>query len=418
MAVAVFALAATVWTRGILFWSLLGVGLMATAMFLGGASSAFLPGPAGPRFRDRFLKLTVVMFSVTVALLVAEGFLAIREKGGGALPGLTRRQRNTPRNRLALARKFGIEIKPEAEAEILKRDGVLTMPREWERADLEVPGSVRSYLWHGYLHVHSQEGFRRNTPFPDKKADTLRIMVIGDSMTYGYGVDERFTYTTLLSGKLNETHRVEVLNLGIAGWQSTDILRVLAEFLPRLHPDLVVYGMVANDFLPSQAGQYTERGFEFPISPWLEKFLKDRTRLARLASDSYAAALRSLHLRNDFYDDILRDFGGYQIRFGQDVKAMNELVTGAGLPPIIALVLDQYPAAGGKGMKIARDAERHMRAAGINVVDTATYFQRFDGYGFAVSLWEGHGDEEAHAIWASLLLPAISAEPTLQKFRR
>lgn len=420
MSAAAIAAAISFWTKGVVFWLVFGMGFATAVVTLGVVSGLFLPETAGTRFKNVFLKLAVVIVSVTVALTLAEGYLMLREKGGStlAVPNLSGGPDNSARGRLAVASKYGVEIKPAAAAEIIKRDGVLTMPDEWRLRNVTIPGSIQSYHWHGYLHVHSKERFRRITPFPEKKPDTFRIMVIGDSMTYGYGVEEKFTYTSLLSDKLNETYRVEVINLGISGWQSEDILKVLRDYLPPLKPDLVVYGMVHNDFLPSLVGQYTSRGYAFPIPAWLEKFLVERTGLARLTADAYDAALRSLHLRKDFFDDILQDFDGYQIRFGKDVAAMNGLVTESGLPPIVALVFDQYPQANGRGMKITRDAERHLRAAGMNVVSAETYYQRYDGYTFRVSLWEGHGDEEAHAIWASMLLPAIAAVPALQKYRR
>lgn len=414
--VAVAAIAASTWTTGLWFWLWLGVGLIAACALFGVACSALLPESTGNPLRAFFLKLGVVVASLTLTIVAAEGFLALREKGGAAAR-IARRTQNTPEARLALAQKHGVAIKPEAIAEIRKREGVLTLPDAWQLKPRDVEGSVRSFDWHGYLHVHSQEGFRRTTPFPEKNSDTFRIVFIGDSMTYGYGVDDRFIYPTLLGEELNRTHRVEVINLGISGWQSTDILKILTDFMPGLQPDLVVYGMVLNDFLPSGIGQYSNQGYKFPIPVWLETYL-NRGRVAKLTSDAYGAALRSLGLRNDFYDDILKDFDGYQSRFGKDVAAMNQRALGGGLPPIVAMVLDQYPLSSGKGARIARDAERHMRAAGMNLVSIEEYLQRYDGYGFPVSLWEGHGDELAHAIWASMLLPAISAEPGLEAYRR
>ncbi len=415
-AVALAAIAATNWTTGIWFWLWLGIAVIAMCVLLGIGASALLPKSAGDRLGAFFPKLAVIVASLTLAIMAAEGFLALREKGGAAAT-IARRTRNTPEARLEVAKQHGVAIRPEALAEIRKREGVLTMPDAWQMKERNIEGSARSFDWHGYLHVLSQEGFRRATPFPEKKNDTFRIMFVGDSMTYGYGVDERFIYATLIGEELNTTHRVEVINLGISGWQSADILKILTDFMPRLQPDLVVYGMVLNDFLPSGIGQYSNQGYKVPIPAWLEAYF-NRGRVARLTSDAYGAALRSLGLRNDFYDDILKDFDGYQSRFGRDVEAMNRLVTSAGLPPIIAMVLDQYPVSAGRGARIARDAERHMKAAGMNLVSIEEYLRRYDGYGFPVSLWEGHGDELAHAIWASMLLPAISAEPGLQKYRR
>jgi hypothetical protein len=46
----------------------------------------------------------------------------------------------------------------------------------------------------------------------------------------------------------------------------------------------------------------------------------------RFLSDNYASILILLGFSMDFYDDILRDFNGYQTRFAADVRQMNHLV--------------------------------------------------------------------------------------------
>jgi len=68
------------------------------------------------------------------------------------------------------------------------RSGVQGIPREWRRRNVDVPGSVKSYYWHGVLHVHDANGMRRTYPFPDRSEDRCRVIIVGDSLTYGYGV--------------------------------------------------------------------------------------------------------------------------------------------------------------------------------------------------------------------------------------
>jgi hypothetical protein len=96
---------------------------------------------------------------------------------------------------------------------------------------------------------------------------------------------------------------------------------------------------------------------------------------------------------------------------------MNELVTGSGLPPMVAMVLDQGPRLDGPGRQLALAAERQLRAAGIEVVDSEDFYRRYDGTNFGVSRWESHPNEEAHAIWASELATTIRQRPELARFR-
>jgi hypothetical protein len=237
-------------------------------------------------------------------------------------------------------------------------------------------------------------------------------------MTYGYGVDEKFIYPTLLQNVLGEIFDVEVLPLGNNGAQSEDILNNVRKFLPQLKPDLVFYGVVSNDLLPSWKGQYTTRGFEFPIPESLERVLVTHSRFARFIEDAYDAALRKAGLRADFFEDILKNFDGYQQRFSRDVGEMNRFVTSHGLPPVVAMVLDQYPDYRGRGYRITQIAERLMKQAGMDVIETEEYYRRFNGYAFYVSLWEGHADEQGHAIFASMILPRLEKHSALQPFRK
>jgi hypothetical protein len=95
---------------------------------------------------------------------------------------------------------------------------------------------------------------------------------------------------------------------------------------------------------------------------------------------------------------------------------MNDVVTRNGMPPMIAMVLDQGPRLDGPGRQLALAAERQLRAAGIAVVASEDFYRRYDGTNFGVSRWESHPNEEAHAIWASELATAIRQRPELARF--
>src|SRR5262249_11745577 len=154
---------------------------------------------------------------------------------------------------------------------------------------------------------------------------------------------------------------------------SEDIVKVVRMWFSQLKPDLVIYGVCLNDFLPShkrQADYNNLNAYPFPLAPRLQKFLTDRTRLARLIEDAYDTSLRRIGLRTDFIDDILRDFGGKQERFGRDMKTLNGFVTAQGGPLVVGMVLDNLPEYNGRLYKIAKVAERLMTEAGMEVVPT------------------------------------------------
>jgi lysophospholipase L1-like esterase len=93
------------------------------------------------------------------------------------------------------------------------------------------------------LHARDENRFRRTTPFPEKNADTFRVIVVGDSLTFGMGIDKRWTYPAVLERRLCREFNIEILNLGISGWNSEDVLGVIETWVPKLNPDLVIYGV-------------------------------------------------------------------------------------------------------------------------------------------------------------------------------
>ena len=303
---------------------------------------------------------------------------------------------------------------PGGKADVLQ---ALAMPREWERQLVQIAGAKHAEYWHGHLHVYNRDGMRVLGDFPPEQPGVFRVIALGDSLTYGYGIAEQDTYPRVLETLLNDTFRVEVLNLGVAGAQSEDIYEILQRKLPVLRPDLVFYGVCLNDFLPSYVGEYNNnRAYQVPF-PYKEHFIR-KTLTGKLVEKGYDVLLMRVGLRVNFFTDILRDFNGYQTRFARDVKAMNDLVRGHGLPPVLAMALEQYPNTKGDRYEIVVAAEKHLRAAGIRVVGS-DYIRLNDGrMDWRVSPWEGHPNEKANTVFAQEISKVLRGLPELQPFQR
>jgi lysophospholipase L1-like esterase len=88
------------------------------------------------------------------------------------------------------------------------------------------------------------------TSFP-KPPHTVRIVAVGDSITFGYGIPLQKTYAKTLEGLLNENMvagtRYEVLNGGTLGGSLSDYLHFLADKANAIRPDVVIIGICLND---------------------------------------------------------------------------------------------------------------------------------------------------------------------------
>ena len=89
----------------------------------------------------------------------------------------------------------------------------------------------------------------REREIPPKDPNRYRIVVVGDSFTYGQGIEAPERFSNLIEGFLGP--RYEVLNFGIPGNDMPQHLDVLDQVLP-LHPDFVLLQLFINDFETAQ----------------------------------------------------------------------------------------------------------------------------------------------------------------------
>src|SRR5262249_56058174 len=76
-----------------------------------------------------------------------------------------------------------------------------------------------------------------------KRRGVFRIVVLGESSTFGYGVKDEETYPYQLEQQMNARsagRRVEVLNLGLPLARMNNILAVARHEVPSLEPDLIL----------------------------------------------------------------------------------------------------------------------------------------------------------------------------------
>jgi lysophospholipase L1-like esterase len=99
-------------------------------------------------------------------------------------------------------------------------------------------------------------GFRDDREYQlEKRPGTFRIIVLGDSVTFGHGSVPEHTYPLLLGQRLKAWKPGvdwQVWNLGVPGYNTSQELAYLLEVGPTFRPDLVIVGFYGNDVVDNR----------------------------------------------------------------------------------------------------------------------------------------------------------------------
>lgn len=290
------------------------------------------------------------------------------------------------------------------------------IPAKWAMRMTCVPGAEMAYYWHGVLHYHDITGMRRIHPLTPKPEGVFRIAVIGDSYTYGEGVAIDSIYPTLIQRKLSEDYNVDVINMGVRGYDIASIRKNLLNYFYLIEPDLVIYGVCLNDYAISPFDAREIHFTTYTGTPWT--FLCGRTLSVPFLQVLVNKAMLACNLKRDFYEDVLVDFEQKRSRYVFQARALNEAVVASGHPPVVALVIEQCPRLEGPSRDLAVRTEETLAGIGMTVIPSEAYYRANAGASMIVSPWENHPNEQAHRIFADQFLSYLKSLPELQKYRR
>ena len=105
------------------------------------------------------------------------------------------------------------------------------------------------------------DGFR-GAELAAQHEDTIRILCLGDWLTFGEGAEEDETYPVLLENSLRRRYPerdIQVINAGLQQYGTLDELNYLVEIAPVLKPDFVIVQFFAGDDFEQSALPSRER---------------------------------------------------------------------------------------------------------------------------------------------------------------
>jgi lysophospholipase L1-like esterase len=172
----------------------------------------------------------------------------------------------------------------------------------------------------GPVYTSNSLGFRERE-IPAKQPGRYRIAVIGDSLTWGQGVEASDRFSNLVEGFLGSKY--EVFNFGLPGNNMPEHADVLERALP-VSPDFVLLQIYINDFEP--AGM--KRPQPYPLLPGpTDRDMRRRFLIYDLLSKQWAVLQEAV--------GIVESYPAYMARNLLNLNAPNAVESSAMLHRIV-----------------------------------------------------------------------------------
>ena len=224
--------------------------------------------PATSRWRSALAALTILVIGTLAGVALAE--VTLRVYASVASTELAWRLRADP---------YAVLIEPHGEAGYRPRPG-------------------RSFTYdNGTTASINSLGYRGPEVATPKPAGTTRILLLGGSTTYGWGVDDEHTVDRYLREALVRRFpggRFEVVNLAFDGYDSWQLFERLRTDGARLEPDFVIVNTGVNDVRNARFPRLVDRDPRTLL--WLTETTRLREERRRGGPTAWTRAKHHLYL--------------------------------------------------------------------------------------------------------------------------
>jgi hypothetical protein len=108
-----------------------------------------------------------------------------------------------------------------------------------------------------FAYTNNSLGWRGRQEYREQKSTEYRILMLGDSFTYGIGVNDDQTFAAQVERDLQANHlSVEVMNAGNPGTGTDYALKLFQTRGKKFRPDLTVLCFFCNDFEDNERAEY------------------------------------------------------------------------------------------------------------------------------------------------------------------
>lgn len=235
-----------------------------------------------------------------------------------------------------------------------------------------------SAIFRGQELTTNELGFRGRSYPRAKPPGTRRIVGIGDSVMFGWGLADGEDYLSRLEAELERTAgagRWEVINTAVPGFNTVMEVETLRQEGLAFHPDLVILGLVSNDWDLPNFLLKKENPFD-PTKSFFLEFLRRRMR----GGPSFQRALLQVpkpENRDPWLDERFAGEAAAAYRhlvgkepFAQALEELSELSRQAGFRVAVVRLSPKHQAS-------VTWALKQCRGLGFDIVDVGAVVRRF-----------------------------------------
>jgi hypothetical protein len=244
-----------------------------------------------------------------------------------------------------------------------------------------------------------------------------RVLVLGSSITMGWGVPYGETLTAAAERRLNTAHpfgpatSFEFVNAGIGNYNTVFQHALFRRQFPVVQPDLVVLQYFISDVQPRTMG----RNSVILQHSFLAAFLFDRWSQLKLRFGGDFTDLFT------FYKDLYADDSAAWRVTEQHVRDMRDASTRAGVPFVVVITPDIHDLSPGTPYQaLYARIETAFAAMGIPTISAFDALQRVFGRDVS-TLWvqsdDPHPNARGHAVMADVLYEYLVRENPLKLMR-
>jgi lysophospholipase L1-like esterase len=256
---------------------------------------------------------------------------------------------------------------------------------------------------YGEVLVTYNERGLRDRPILTKAENEYRVLALGDSVTFGTGVNQDKTFAARLELLLKERlHRpVRVINSGVGGYNTVQEVTYFKQEGITLQPDLVMLTYVQND-VEVNKGPFDPWA---QSSPWGKSFpdmvitMVGKLWFYRLMHHTYTYALPKP--QSGLTPTTQQESRGWR----ESMSALGELVAVCEERkiPLIMFFRRMHP---DENNLLLADVVRH--AKGVPVKDMAPWFEGINVSSVVNSKVDGHPNAEGHRVMAERMAEDIT----------